>query len=138
MSERPGGPTGLRSRRRFLEGLAVTIAQQAIVADAGQEDIDVAIGVEVGRGDAEAGEIVRQAERSRGILETAVPLVQEQGIVNAPRARRRPRPEEVELAVAVGVESGDGRAKTSANPADHGTEPVKSDGRDPPLAFGKL
>ncbi len=128
--ERDGGRSArLEHRRDILERLAVTIAQEAVAADAGQEKVDVAIGVEVGRGDAQAGAILGQPERGRGILETAVPFVQKQDVVNAlwsdhgrgqeqvelgrrRRRRKRQRPRR------------SGRARGRSPPR----EPVKSDG----------
>ena len=95
--------------------------QQPVFADAGQEDVDLSVGIEVGCGNAHAGPILGQTESGGGIFETAVTFVQEQGIAN-----RSIRPddsrcqEEVEPAVSVGVERRDGRSETSANPANHG------------------
>ena len=49
----------LDRRRHVFEGLSVAIAEQAILADAGQEQVDLAVGVEIRGGDAEAGLVER-------------------------------------------------------------------------------
>ena len=73
--------------------------------------------------------IVGQPERSRGILEAAVPLVQKQGVVNPLGPDHGRGQKEVELTVAVGVERGDGRTEAGADAADRPRAiPLKSDG----------
>ena len=98
----------------------------------------LAVGVEVGGGDAQAGLIELQAERRRGLQETAVPLVRQQGVAQAPWADDRRRQVDVELAVAVGVEGGDGRAEAGSNPADHGLVPLVVLGSGPAVAGGEF
>ena len=123
---------------QVLEGLAVAVAEQAVLADAGEEEVDLAIGVEVGGRDAQAGLVQRQAERGRGVLESAVSLVQQEGVAQALGADDRRGQVEVELAVAVDVEGGDRRAEAGADPADHGAVALEVVGRGPAIAVGEL
>ena len=130
MSERAGGPLGLEDRRDVLECLAVAVAQQAVVTDTGQEDIDVAIGIEVGRGHAQAGVIARQARTRPRHPRIGRPLYSRSKASRIPFGPDHGRGQkQVELAVAVGVESGGGRAEAGADAADDRARcPVKSDG----------
>ena len=66
----------------------------------------------------EAGGVVGQPKRSRGVLESAVPFVQEQDVMNALGPDHRRGQKEVEQAVAVGVKCRDGRAEPGADAAD--------------------
>ena len=138
MSETAGGAVRLEDRGDILERLAVAIAQQAIAADTGEEDIDVAIRIEVGRGDAEATEIAGQSEGGRGILETAFPLVQKQGVVNALGPDHRRGQEQVEPSVTIGVEGRDGRAEAGANAADDRSRAGEVGRFDPPLTLRRV
>ena len=100
---------------------AVAIAEQAIAADPGEEQVDVPVGVEVARRDAEAGAVLRAARTSRNASsKRPSPLFRS-------KASRIPFGPitaevriEVEPAVAIGVESGDRRAEAGSHPADDG------------------
>ena len=112
--------------------------QEAVVSDPGEEEIDVAVGIEISRGNPQAGVIVRQPEGSRYILEAAVSLVQKQGVAHSLGSDDGGGQEEVELAITVGVEGGDGRTEACAGSAEH-RQRAREVGRfDPPLAFGSL
>ncbi len=111
--ERNGGRTdGLENRRDILKRFAVAIAEQAILAGPGQEDVDVAIGIEVARGDTDAGVIVGQAESSRSVFESTVSFIQEQDVMNSLWSDHGGNQEKVEPAVAIGVESRGGRTRS--------------------------
>ena len=94
----------------------------------------MAVGVEVGRGNAQAGAIVGQSERRRGILEPAVSFVQKQGVVNPLRPHHGRSQKEVEPAVAIGVEGGDGRAEAGTDAADDRSRAGEVGRLDPALA----
>ena len=82
--------------------------------------------------------IVGQPERSRRILETALPFVQKQGVVNPLGSDHGRGQKQVELTVAIGVECGDGRTEAGAHAADHRSRAGEVGWLDPPLAFGEF
>ena len=88
---------------------AAEVAEEPVVADAGQEQVDLAIGVEVARSDPKAGAVVVEPPGRCRILERPAPLIQQQRIAHASRSEDGGGQVEVEPAVTVGVERGRGR-----------------------------
>ena len=133
-----GRANGLEGRGEVVEALAIAVVEQAILADAGEEEVDLPVGVEIGGRDAQAGLVQGQAECGRGILEAVVSLVHEQGVAQSLGADHSRGQVEIELAVAVDVEGRRRRSEAGADPGDDGMVSLEIVGRGPAVAGGEL
>ena len=106
-----------------LEGSAA-VAEEAVVAGAGEVQVHLAIGIEVARGGPEADAISREVGRLRDVLEPAVAGVPQQHVAQPPLPDHRRGQEQVEPAVAVGVERDDRGSEAGPGPTDDRLAPV--------------
>src|SRR5262245_8070052 len=97
----------------------------------------MAIGVEVGGGNAQAHLVVRQAKRTCRVLEPTLAFLDQQEIVQALGPDSGGREIEVELAVSIGVETGHGGSKSGPRPAKNRVVTLEVFDPRPALARGE-